>query len=270
MKSSAAVFLFITYIIVDTAHGDLPVAKLSLKYRNWTYFNGNYDGYVVPPNAGDFSGQTLTDAPVIFEKTEEDKLPGQYRLGYLFYNGTAGGNGYETGLAISRDLLKWNFNQGGDNGIILKRNSVPGTYDYGGVTMGGFYFNENGLRAPRKLKKKNGKYYAMYGCYPSRAGYEQGNGGEGMAYSTDGVTWTRVSETVPTLPGGSNNLSLLPRKASIDYILIWKVAAISLNGSLRRSISLSSWKSTKPFMTSTMREVSTNMGWRRRNQESPT
>ena len=53
------------------------------------------------------------------------------------------------------------------------------------------------------LKKVDGKYWALYGCYPSRAGYEAGDGGEGMAASADGVSWERVSPTVPVTPGGT-------------------------------------------------------------------
>ena len=123
--------------------------------------------------------------------------------------------GYETALAISDDLLHWTFNQGGDHGIIFKRNAVPGTYDYGGVTFGGLHFQHNGLRAPRQLAKTNGRYHVLYGCYPSRAGYEAGNGGEGVAFSADGVTWQRVSETLPILPGGSKQLA--PWESEVVY-----------------------------------------------------
>lgn len=36
-----------------------------------------------------------------------------------------------------------------------------------------------------------------YGAYPTRGGYEQGSGGEGIAWSVDGDVWERASETVP-------------------------------------------------------------------------
>ena len=48
------------------------------------------------------------------------------------------------------------------------------------------------------------KYYALYGCYPSRGGYEAGDGGEGIAWSDDGVEWHRESATVGVLSGGKS------------------------------------------------------------------
>ena len=56
---------------------------------------------------------------------------------YLFFNGTKGANGYEVALATSDDLLKWKFGQGGENGLVFKRGSTEGDFDYGGVTFGG-------------------------------------------------------------------------------------------------------------------------------------
>ena len=103
---------------------------------------------------------------------------------YLFFNGSD--PGYEAAIATSNDLLHWSFNQGGDNGIVLKRNPTPGTFDYGGVTLGGMLWSSSGIRSKRQLKKVDGKYWALYGCYPSRAGYEAGDGGQGIAYSNDG------------------------------------------------------------------------------------
>ena len=38
--------------------------------------------------------------------------------------------------------------------------------------------------------------------YPSRSGYEAGGGGQGMAYSKDGVTWDRISSTTPVIAKG--------------------------------------------------------------------
>ena len=96
--------------------------NLSTKYRNWSYYNGDYNGFVVPPLAGKFPGQTLTDTAIVFEKTPEDHLPGRYRMTYLFFNGTKPNFGYEVALATSDDLLHWQFNPpvGEDNGIVFR------------------------------------------------------------------------------------------------------------------------------------------------------
>lgn len=180
----------------------LPVDVLSRPYRNWSYFVGPFDGFVVPPLAGNFKGQTLTDTAVVFEKTPEDTLSGKYRMTYLFFNGTRGANGYEAALATSDDLLHWRFGAGGDAGLVFPRGTNPGDFDYGGVTLGGMLWQNASLTSPRRLLKVNGSYWALYGCYPSRAGYEAGNGGQGMAWSSDGVVWQRSSTTVPVVPGG--------------------------------------------------------------------
>eukprot|EP00040_Diaphanoeca_grandis_P017567 m.91823 g.91823 ORF g.91823 m.91823 type:complete len:502 (+) comp26503_c1_seq2:82-1587(+) len=182
----------------------LPVDELSARYRNWSYFvGGDYGGFAVPPYAGNFSGQTLVDTAVVFEKTVEDTLPGKWRMTYLFFNGTKGSNGYEVALATSDDLMNWKFNEGGESGLVFKRNPVPGTYDYGGVTFGGMLWQNNSVGSRRQLKKRGSNYYALYGCYPSRNGYEAGNGGQGMATSVDGVVWQRLSQTIPVIKGAS-------------------------------------------------------------------
>ena len=223
--------LLLSHLPSPTSALPAPPAELSAPYRNWTYYNPpTHGGFVVPPLAGGFAGQTLTDTAVVFERAPEDALPGRYRMTYLWYNGTKGGNGYEVGLALSDDLLTWTFGQGGDAGLVFARNPVPGSYDYGGVTLGGMLWQNASLRSPRRLQKRRAaataattaatttattaatavvdgggasKYYALYGCYPSRGGYEQGSGGQGMAVSDDGVSWSRLSDTVPITAGAS-------------------------------------------------------------------
>ncbi len=152
----------------------LPVSSLSKKFRNWTYYTGGpYDGFVVPPMAGNFTGQTLTDTAVVFEKTPEDTLPGRWRMWYLYFNSIKGENGYQTALATSDDLVNWSFNRGGDNGIIFKRNDLPGSYDFGGVTIGCGFWNSSELKSRRLLRNNQQaaastaaapahKYYVVY------------------------------------------------------------------------------------------------------------
>ena len=173
--------------------------------------------------AGNFPGQSLTDTAVVFEKAPEDSIaPGhKYRMTYLFFNNSGKGSfGYEAALATSADLLNWEFNKGGDRGVVFKRNPVKGTYDYGGVTFGGMHFQNASLRSRRLLKKVGGRYHALYGCYPSRDGYEAGNGGQGVAYSKDGVQWERVSQTVPVLTGGSSKLKAWESEVVYEPFLV--------------------------------------------------
>jgi hypothetical protein len=196
----------------------LPVYELSAKFRNWTYYTGGpYDGFVVPPTAGNFTGQVQTDTAVVFEKAPEDTLPGKYRMWYLYFDSIKGQGGYQTALATSDDLVSWEFNKGGDNGIILKRNALAGSYDHGGVTMGCGFWTSSNLTSRRLLRDNQKaaaaaglgtaapahKYYALYGCYPSY-GMEAGDGGQGIAWSDDGVTFHRESTTVGVLSGGKS------------------------------------------------------------------
>ena len=209
---------------LSVAAGVLPVSELSQKYRNWTYYVGKYDGFVVPPLAGGFAGQTLTDTAVVFEKTPEDLLSGRYRMTYLFFNGSKGNEGYEVALATSDNLLEWSFGEGGNRGLVFDRSPVPGAYDYGGVTLGGMLFSSASATAPRRLQKLNGRYYSLYGCYPSRSGYEAGDGGQGIAYSDDGVIWKRVSTTTPITPGAS------PSMPKWEDSVVYQPFLVQLNG----------------------------------------
>lgn len=72
--------LFFVFVFISLARCQLPVSKLSLPFRNWYYYNGSFDGFVVPPLAGGFKGQSLTDTAVVYERTAEDTLPGRYRM----------------------------------------------------------------------------------------------------------------------------------------------------------------------------------------------
>lgn len=53
-------------------------------------------------------------------------------------------------------------------------------------------------------------------CYPSRAGYEAGDGGEGIAWSDDGVQWHRESQTVGVLSGGRSKAAA-PWESHVVY-----------------------------------------------------
>jgi hypothetical protein len=138
------------------------------------------------------ANSTLTDCSVAWQ-TEDDAKGGKYRMFYTTFDGT----GYRTGLATSHDLVNWDFSAG----IIFDRNPTPGTFDYGGVTFGCPLYENASVTAPRKLQKKNGKFYVLYGSYPNRGHYESGHGAEGVAWSADdtGLGWNRESLTIPIL-----------------------------------------------------------------------
>ncbi|MBT8044836.1 MAG: hypothetical protein KJO79_07790, partial [Verrucomicrobiae bacterium] len=50
------------------------------------------------------------------------------------------------------------------------------------------------IKAPRTLKKKDGKFWSLYGAYPRQGGYELRPGFEGVAVSMDGLRWKRAQD----------------------------------------------------------------------------
>lgn len=75
------------------------------------------------------------------------------------------------------------------------------------------------IRTRRTLKKDaaTGKYHTLYGCYPSRAGYESGDGGSGIAQSDDGIVWSRVSTSTPIISGGRRTPAAPAWEAGVVY-----------------------------------------------------
>eukprot|EP00039_Didymoeca_costata_P023566 m.7531 g.7531 ORF g.7531 m.7531 type:complete len:475 (-) comp3729_c0_seq2:12-1436(-) len=175
----------------------LPVEKWSMRYRNWTYYAPeNGTGYVIPPNP--LPQAKLTDCSVAFESPGTDGYPGRWRMFYTYFDG----QGYQTALAYSEDLVHFNFSPG----TIMERNPIVNSYDYGGVTFGCPLWENSSITSPRLPAKIKGPdqqsyYYTLYGAYAVRGGYEQGHGGQGVAMSSDGRNWSRVSNTVPALNG---------------------------------------------------------------------
>lgn len=148
-------------------------------FLNWHY----YPTHVLPPAPEDGLGFTMTDCPLVWEKD------GVWQMWYTGFDGT----GYQTALATSEDLVHWT-----PKGLVMGYGK-PGAYDHGGVTFGGALFESYDLKAPRRLKQWAGKYWSLYGCYPRQGGYELRPGAEGLAWSTDLLTWHRHSESTPIL-----------------------------------------------------------------------
>lgn len=70
----------------------------------------------------------------------------------------------------------------------------PGEFDHGGCVIGAFLYTAYDIRSPRMLKRRDGKFWTLYGCYPRQGGYELRPGYEGVAISDDGVTWRRAKD----------------------------------------------------------------------------
>ncbi|HOX40247.1 MAG TPA: hypothetical protein PL033_19865 [Candidatus Brocadiia bacterium] len=161
------------------AQTDIDAATVSAwshKFRGWHY----YPDYVIPPSPDDGAKLQSTDCPTVFQVPGKDGY-------YMWYTGFDG-NGYQTFLAQSDDLVAWK-----PRGLVMSFGE-KGSFDRGGVTFGGPLLESYDLDAPRLLKKHNGRYRVLYGCYAHQGGYEVRPGAEGLASSEDGFAWTRDSE----------------------------------------------------------------------------
>jgi predicted GH43/DUF377 family glycosyl hydrolase len=69
-----------------------------------------------------------------------------------------------------------------------------GQFDYGGCVVGAYLYDSWDVKAPRILKKKDDRYWTLYGAYPRQGGFELRPGYEGVAVSDDGLSWRRVSD----------------------------------------------------------------------------
>ena len=155
------------------------VKKWSAPYRGWHY---HPDFVISPtPNIKGFEDVKMTDVPTVFQ------LPGDKRW-YMTFIGFDG-KGYQSFLANSKDLVHW-------TGMRLAMGYGPkDSFDYGGVVLGAYLYEDYGIKSPRILKKKGGKYFSLYGAYPRQGGYELRPGYEGVATSWDGLTWQRAKDS---------------------------------------------------------------------------
>ncbi|MBK8505750.1 MAG: hypothetical protein IPL46_28260 [Saprospiraceae bacterium] len=172
----------VSFISCDTpGQQELPIdektmAKWSEPYRNWYY----YSDHVVPPrpNIVGFEDVKMTDVPTIFQIAGNAK----WYMTFIGFDGT----GYQSFIAESTDLVQWTNMQ------LAMGYGSEGSFDYGGVVLGAYLYENYDIKAPRVLRKKDGNYYSLYGAYPRQGGYELRPGSEGVALSADGIKWQRA------------------------------------------------------------------------------
>jgi predicted GH43/DUF377 family glycosyl hydrolase len=145
-------------------------------FRNWHY----WPDHVVPasPVVAGISNILGTDVPTIFQIPGDSK----YYLSFIAFEG----QGYQSVIAESTDLIHWS------NYRLAMSYGGEGEFDHGGRVIGGFLYESYDLDAPKILKKKDGKFWTLYGAYPRQGGYELRPGSEGLAWSDDGLTWHRA------------------------------------------------------------------------------
>ena len=148
----------------------------SAPFRNWHY----WPDHVIPasPPIPGITNLLGTDVPSIYQIPGDDK----WYLSFVGFDGL----GYQSYVAESDDLLHW------DNYRLAMGYGPKGEFDHGGRVIGAYLYESYELRALRVLKRKDGKFWSLYGAYPRQGGYELRPGSEGLAVSDDGVTWKRV------------------------------------------------------------------------------
>ena len=130
----------------------------------WRYSRPVLSGSGIP---GHFDERSV-DIPFVF------KHGGRYYMVYTGFDGI----GYQSALAVSDDLLHWEFYS-----MILQRNDL-GHWDSGGGAVTWMILKSSSLWETPELRKIDGKYWMVYHAYPG-TGYEEGPAQIGLAYCED-------------------------------------------------------------------------------------
>ncbi len=152
-------------------------------------------------NKQDFDSIAVDD-PIVFTAN------GKFYMLYIGFDGI----GYQTGLALSTDLLHWTR-------VALVGPRDPNSkYTKYNMAMSCILRDKN-LHSAGEALKVNGKYIGIWNAYPSQ-GYEQGAAVIGMATSTDLLHWSltdpilQPSEGAPWEHGGLYRSDLLLDKGT--------------------------------------------------------
>ena len=151
--------------------------KWSAPYRGW-----HYQAEHVIPAKPDIPGHEQfhnTDVPCVYQ------LPGRPKKWFMSFI-AFDGKGYNSFVAESDDLVRWGKMR------LAMGYGPKGEFDHGGRVLGAYLYESYDIKAPRLLKKREGRFWSLYGCYPRQGGYELRPGYEGAAVSDDGLTWRRA------------------------------------------------------------------------------
>jgi predicted GH43/DUF377 family glycosyl hydrolase len=162
----------------NTAIDAATVSQWSAPFRGWSY----WPTHVIPespplPGATNILG---TDVPTVFQIPGDDK----WYLSFVAFDGV----GYQSYVAESTNLLDWG------NYRLAMGYGPTNEFDHGGRVIGAYLYESYDLKAPRVLKRRDGKFWTLYGAYPLQGGYELRPGSEGIAVSDDGLNWRRARE----------------------------------------------------------------------------
>ncbi|HNQ88185.1 MAG TPA: hypothetical protein PKM73_06205 [Verrucomicrobiota bacterium] len=156
------------------------IENWSRKFLGWHY----WPSHVIPadPKIPGYEAFKNTDVPCVYQ------LPGQPDRWYMSFIGF-NGQGYNSFVAESTNLVDWT------NPRLAMGFGPPNEFDFGGCVVGAYLYDSYDVDAPRVLRKHQGRYWTLYGCYPRQGGYELRPGYEGVASSDDGLAWRRAKNT---------------------------------------------------------------------------
>src|ERR1019366_8989018 len=122
----------------------------SAPYRGWRY----WPDHVIPadPNITGHEKFHNTDCPCVYQ------LPGQPDRWFMSFIAFSG-QGYNSFVAESTDLVHWS------NPRLAMGFGPTNEFDAGGCVIGAFLYESYEIKAPRLLKRRDGKYWSLYGCY---------------------------------------------------------------------------------------------------------
>lgn len=152
----------------------------SAPFRGWHY----WPDHVIPakPQIPGYEAFQNTDVPCVYQLADR---PGRWFLSFIAFDG----RGYHSFVAESTNLVSWGRPR------LAMGFGPPNEFDHGGCVIGAFLYESYDLRAPRVLKRRDGRYWTLYGCYPRQGGYELRPGYEGVAWSDDGLAWRRAKDS---------------------------------------------------------------------------
>ncbi len=153
--------------------------RWSAPYRGWHYWPEPV--IAAEPKIPGHDAFRNTDCPCVYQ------LPGRPETWYMSFI-AFNGQGYNSFVAESSDLVHWQKPR------LAMGFGPAGEFDHGGCVVGAFLYDSYDIRAPRVLKRRDGKFWTLYGCYPRQGGYELRPGYEGVAQSDDGLTWRRAKD----------------------------------------------------------------------------
>ncbi|HUT94166.1 MAG TPA: hypothetical protein VMY37_32195 [Thermoguttaceae bacterium] len=159
--------------------GEEDLDRWSAPYRNWHY----WPDHVIPsePKIEGYEPFHSTDCPTVFQLPGDDA----WYMTFIAFDG----RGYHSFLAESDDLVHWRT-----RGLAMGF-GPKGEFDHGGCVLGAYLYTSYDVKAPRLLKRHQGKFWSLYGAYPRQGGYELRPGYEGVASSDDGLHWRRAKPT---------------------------------------------------------------------------